>query len=369
MRGGYDAVAEGDLRRGVLRGSKPPDHRPQRSSLRSRLGEDRMSPHLRRVIDALEHHGCRPRHVRGDEYRAHCPGPLHRRRDLRPSLGVTGLPDKVLLNCFVCRRGGLPEILKALDLILSDLFAASSVPVQAPRRERRRRVKTYRYEDIDGRLLAEKHRYEPKTFRWRSPLAGGGFSWTKSNGVTLYRWPDLVDMFRVLVVEGEKAVDRLVSLGFAATCPPTGSNVWIEDYTDALWRAGARVAVVIADNDPPGLKHAHRVVRACHGFRPDFAELSIEPEAPWAEWPSAEPGDDEVQPLRAKLLELPDIPHRADVYDWLEAGHTADELRTLVEAAPALDAIRQAKADRKRLLDRERQRRHREKLRAAGGMA
>ena len=287
---------------------------------------------------------------------------------MRPSLVVTGFPDKVLFHCFVCGRAGKPEILKALGLTLPDLFAAF-VPVKPPKRARRRLVQTYRYEDIDGRLLAEKRRYEPKDFRWRSPLAGGGFSWTKSNGVTLYRWPDLVDMRLVLVPEGEKAVNRLVSLGFAATCPPTGSNEWSENYTDALWRGGATVAVVIADNDPPGLRHAHRVGRACHGFRPDFAELSIEPEAPWAEWPFAEPGDAEVQPLRAKLLILQGIPHRGDVCDWLDAGHTADELRTLVDAAPDPDAIKQAKSERKRMFARERQRRHRAKLRAAGEMA
>ena len=122
-----------------------------------------MTDHLDRVIDALERHGYRPRCVGGERYRAHCPGPCHRRGDKKPSLGVTGFPDKVLINCFVCRRAGMPEILQTLGLSLSDLFASSSAQAQPAKRQRRRRVEAYRYEDIDGHLLAEKVRYEPRT--------------------------------------------------------------------------------------------------------------------------------------------------------------------------------------------------------------
>ena len=324
-----------------------------------------MTEHLKRVIGALERHGCCPKHERCEQWRAHCPGPCHSRGDLRPSLGIKGLPDKVLLNCFVCGRAGLPEILQALGLSLADLFSASSVPPWTPHRQRRRSTQTYRYEDIDGRLLAQKHRYEPKTFRWSSPNVDGSSRWGKAEGVTLYRLPHLIDARLVLVVEGEKSVGRLTGLGFVATCPPSGSSIWLEVYTEVLWRAGAHEAVVIPDNDRPGRDHARRVVETCHGFRPTFPEFSGEPKEPWSTWPCAEPEDDEVRPLRAKLLELEDIPHRGDVCDWFGAGHTAAELQVLIDAAPDLDEIEKAKRDRKRRLDRERQRRHRERLRVA----
>ena len=279
-------------------------------------------------------------------------------------MGIKGLPDKVLLNCFVCGRAGMPEILQALGLSLADLFSASSVQPGTPHRQRRRSTQTYRYEDIDGCLLAEKHRYEPKTFRWRSPNAKGTLRWERAEGVTLYRLPHLIDARLVLVVEGEKSVTALTALGLVATCPPSGASLWTEAYSEDLWRAGANVVVVLPDNDQPGREHAKRVVQACHGFRPTFTEFSCQPEEPWSTWPCAEPEDDEVQPLRAKLLELEDIPHRGDVCDWLDAGHTAAELQVLIEAAPDLDEIEKAKRDRKRRLDRERQRRHRERHRA-----
>ena len=292
-----------------------------------------MTEHLARVIGALERHGCRPRHEHGDQWRANCPGPRHSRGDLRPSLGVKGLPDKVLLNCFVCGPAGMPEILQVLGLSFSDLFSGSSVPPRAPQRQRRRSTQIYPYEDIDGRLLAQKHRYEPKTFRWSSPNTDGSSRWGKAEGVSLYRLPHLIDTRLVLVLEGEKAVGALTALGFVATCPPSGATTWNEAYTEDLWRAGANVVVVLPDNDRQGREHAQRVVQACHGFRPTFREFSCEPEKPWSTWPCAEPEDDEVQPLRAKLLALEGIPHRGDVCDWLDAGHTVDELNNLIQAA------------------------------------
>ena len=284
---------------------------------------------------------------------------------MKPSLGVKGLPEKVLINCFVCRRAGMPEILKELGLDLPDLFASSSAQAQSRKRQRRRHLEGYRYEGIDGRLLAEKCRYEPKDFRWRSPRPDGRFDWKKADGVTLYRLSYLIDARRVLVVEGEKAVDRLTALGFMATRPPSGASVWLEVYTEVLWRAGASEVVVIADNDCQGRDHARRVVQTCHGFRPIFTEFCGESEVPWDSWPCAEPEDDEVQPLCAKLLQLEGIPYGGDVRDWLDAGHTAAELQVLIDAAPDLDEIEQAKQERKRRLARERQRRHRERLRGA----
>ena len=324
-----------------------------------------MTDHLARVIGALEGHGCRPRHEHGEQWRARCPGPCHSRGDVRPSLGVKGLPNKVLMNCFVCGQAGKREILNALDLDLSDLFAPSAALPPRAGRPRRRRVDVYPYENIDGDLQSEKWRYEPKDFRWYSPLPDGGSSPTKAEGVTLYRLPHLIDARLIVVVEGEKSVGRLTSLGLVSTCPPSGASSWDDAFTDDLWRAGAIEVVVVPDNDRRGRDHATRVVQACHGFRAVFTEFSGEPEAPWDTWPCAEFQDEEVQPLRAKLLELEGIPYRGDVCDWIDAGHTAAELRGLIDAASDLDEIEQAKQERKRRLARERQRRRRERLRRA----
>jgi hypothetical protein len=266
------------------------------------------------------------------------------------------LVDKVIFNCFFC-RGAKEPILQALGLSFADLFAESSRPLRAT--GRRRRIAEYHYEDINGELLSTKCRYEPKSFRWQSPApsGSGAVRWKKSDGVTLYRLPQLVDASHVLVVEGEKSVDRLFSIGFTATCPPSGAGAWPKAFSEALWRAGSQVAVVIGDNDRPGDQHAGRVVRALHRFRPTSFGLLGGTEEPWASWPVAVSSDPEVQPLQAKLLRLSDLPYHGDVCDWLDRGHTADELRDLIQAAPDPDEIAQAKKHRERELARHRQRR------------
>ncbi len=75
----------------------------------------------------------------------------------------------------------------------------------------------------------------------------------------------LVDLIRtrhkgdiVWIVEGEKDVDRLRSLGYTATTNSQGSqssDLWIGM---AKWLSGREV-IIVPDNDPPGLKHARRV--------------------------------------------------------------------------------------------------------------
>jgi hypothetical protein len=70
----------------------------------------------------------------------------------------------------------------------------------------------------------------------------------------------------VIVVEGEKDVETLKSIGFVATCAPHGSNTW--DECDSQILIGRRV-LVIPDNDGPGRKHAERVVGSLviHGVK------------------------------------------------------------------------------------------------------
>jgi hypothetical protein len=99
----------------------------------------------------------------------------------------------------------------------------------------------------------------------------------------------------VCVVEGEKDVETLKSLGFVATCPPHGANTW--DLCDSQILMGRKV-LVIPDNDVPGKKHAERVVGSLviHGVR--------EVRVLW-------PGDYGYNP--------PD--RGGDITDWLAVNH------------------------------------------------
>ena len=103
--------------------------------------------------------------------------------------------------------------------------------------------------------------------------------------------------------EGEKDVDRLRGLGLVATCNPMGAGKWRDSYAASL--RGRHVAL-LADNDRPGRDHAFAVPRSV---------------APWA--------------ASVKVVELPGLPEKGDVSDFLDRGGTKEDLLALVEAAPA----------------------------------
>ena len=88
------------------------------------------------------------------------------------------------------------------------------------------------------------------------------------------------------------------------------------------------------------------------------------PDAPWTTWtaptPNVDVTDPETAALRVKLIELPSVPG-GDVCDWLSAGHSAQDLTAIIEAAPywTPHGAELERADRKRALTRERVRKHR----------
>lgn len=104
--------------------------------------------------------------------------------------------------------------------------------------------------------------------------------------------------------EGEKDVETLVRLGLHAFtfggCGdglPTGCEQYL---------AGRHI-VILADNDDEGRKHADRKVT-----------LAL---------PVA---------TSVRLVHFDDVPKKGDVSDWIEGGHSADDLRAHVDAIPVL---------------------------------
>lgn len=131
-------------------------------------------------------------------------------------------------------------------------------------------VSTYDYEDESGELRYQTVRTEPgpngkpKGFYQRRPDGKGDWE-NNLNGVDPlpYRLPEiLASTDLVLVVEGEKDVDRLRAEGFTVTCNHGGAGKWTA--THAAYLAG-RDVVVIPDNDEPGEQHAAHVVETLHG--------------------------------------------------------------------------------------------------------
>ena len=175
-------------------------------------------------------------------------------------------------------------------------------------------VARYPYTDPDGQLLYEVVRLEPKRFLQRRPDGAGGWVWkTKDLPFVLYRLPSVLAAVAagsvVYVTEGEKAADALAKLGVTATCSPRGANKWRDDYSPAL--AGADV-VLLPDNDAAGRDHMAMVAASLRRMQHRAARL--------------------------RVLPLPGLPDKGDVFDWVTAGGTGEKLIALAEAAGEPDA-------------------------------
>lgn len=235
-------------------------------------------------------------------YKALCPA----HRDNEPSLSIKeGDDGKVLLRCFAgCTLGDVTE---AIGLSLRDLFPEPSSGAHSNGKMHRNVAEAYDYTDAEGKLVFQTVRYEPKGFRQRRPDGQRGWVWNlKGVEPVLYRLPELLRAVRVgetvYIMEGEKDADGLAVAGLAATTSPMGAGKWRAVYSETL--RGANV-VVLPDNDEAGRKHAEQVAR------------SLSDKA-----------------ASVKVLELPDLPDKGDVSDWLDAGGTAEKLERMAREAP-----------------------------------
>lgn len=230
-----------------------------------------------------------------------CRCPAH--EDGKASLSVTEAEGgKILVHCHAgCST---QDVVAALGLKMSDLM-----PPKDEANARSRIEAVYPYHDEAGNTLFEVVRFHPKDFRQRRPDGKGGWVWNMA-GVNrvLYRLPHVIEAVgncrALFLVEGEKDVAALESIGLVATCNSGGAGKWCDDYTATL--TGAQV-LIIQDRDAPGRRHSELVALALH---------------------------DKAKSIR--VIELPDRDGAKvkDAADWIAAGGTADELRAIVKATP-----------------------------------
>lgn len=235
----------------------------------------------------------------GDGWQAYCPSHDDQRQSLHVSEGEDG---RILAYCHAgC---SVNDICRALGIDLGDLFppkpkvhAGGKSPV----------VATYDYRDTNGKLLFQVCRTADKRFFQRRPDGKGG--WINGLGdvkPVLYRLPEVLQAVKqgetIFIPEGEKDCDNLTRIGLTATTSPMGAGKWRDHYSEHL--RGAKV-VILPDNDEPGRKHAQQVANSLYG-----------------------------KTGSVKVLELPSLPEKGDVSDWLEAGHTKEELMRLAEETP-----------------------------------
>jgi hypothetical protein len=162
----------------------------------------------------------------------------------------------------------------------------------------------YDYRDEHGAPYLRVTRAEPKGFHqmhWRD----GGWRLGAPKGPKIpYRLPELLKAVHdlVFVVEGEKDADALASAGFVATTASGGAGKWTEDLN--RWFA-EKTIYILPDNDVPGVKHADEVARNLH---PVAREV--------------------------RVVNLPGLPPKGDVSDWLDSGADPNTLVDLCKSTP-----------------------------------
>jgi hypothetical protein len=240
------------------------------------------------------------RRADGKWWDARCPA----HADKRASLSFAAGDYALVVECHAgCTR---EQIAAAVGLRAADFsHRANGAPKDRPRI-----VVTYTYCDERGAALYDVVRLDPKDFRCRR--ADGTWSMAGVRRVP-YRLHELAKAPRVYIPEGEKDVDALRVVGLVATCNEGGAGKWREEHTRALVEAAVQEVVVLRDNDPAGATHQSGVATAC-----------------------AAAG------LRVKRLDLPGLPPKSDISDYIAAqraaGRTDDEIRAglvaLADSAP-----------------------------------
>ena len=177
---------------------------------------------------------------------------------------------------------------------------------------------SYDYVDEDGILLSQVIRHEPKDFRQRRPDGPEGWIWNLEGARrVLYRLPDLIGASGklIFITEGEKDCDNVRALGFTATTNMGGAGKWLPEYNEFL--RGADV-ILLPHNDSAGRDHADKVATALNGIARRVRVLDIA--KTWSECPG-----------------------KGDISDWIEAGGTADRLKTMIGDLPDWEHAEQSR--------------------------
>jgi len=166
----------------------------------------------------------------------------------------------------------------------------------------RKEIAHYDYVGAEGNLLFQVVRFEPKDFRQRRPDGKGGWIWNlKDTQRLIYRLPEVLAADLVFIPEGEKDCDNLTALGLTATTCPQGAGKWRSEYSSFL---SGKSAIILPDNDDTGRKHAEDVAKKLQGYAQSV-----------------------------KIVELPGLPTKGDVSDWLRNGGSKDRLLQFAQEA------------------------------------
>ncbi len=260
-----------------------------------------------KVLENLDKKGYYDRelsHVKwnGKEGLAKCP--FH--EDKNPSLSVN--PESGLFNCFACgQKGSIFDFhMHKYGISFQDALNELAAIAGVHEPQKKKIVATYDYRDASGKVIHQTVRYEPKEFSQRRPDGKGKWIYDLK-GITpvLYNLSEVRKADTVIIVEGEKDVETLKTVGIVATTNPMGAGKWKADYNQHL--QGKNV-VIIPDNDEAGQSHALSVAQSLTAVV-----------------------------AAVKIAKLPHIPDKGDVTDFLK-DHTKEDLLAVIEQTEAWKA-------------------------------
>jgi hypothetical protein len=235
--------------------------------------------------------------------------PFHGDKQASMSLNLA----KAVWNCHGCNlSGGILDFERQMfGKDAEESWAQIYKIIGREAKHNRKLVATYDYVDVDGALLYQKLRYEPKQFSQRQPDGKGGWFYNL-NGVkkVLYHLPEVITSKYVAIVEGEKDADRLRAAllaadvkDFAVTTTFDGAGHWKPEY--AYFFTG-RMAIVMRDEDAKGCIHQQTI---CASIKPYAGKV--------------------------KALVLPGLSdQQKDISDWLNGGHLIKEFLNLIQSTP-----------------------------------
>jgi replicative DNA helicase len=236
----------------------------------------------------------------GREVRCACP--VHQGSD--PNFSINA--ESGLAHCHSqCGKGwdviAFEQELSGADFVRAKTQAYEAVGRPAPAYEDRDVEATYDYCDESGEVRYQVVRKHGKRFMQRRPAADGwewGLGKCEPLPFKLASWKD--EKF-VAIVEGEKDVLSLQRAGIPATCNNGGAGNFRTEL--AQYFTGKRVAI-FPDNDEKGRDHAIRVAEILLGTAESI-----------------------------RIVELPGLPPKGDVSDFLQRGGTRDQIRELYRKA------------------------------------
>jgi putative DNA primase/helicase len=178
----------------------------------------------------------------------------------------------------------------------------------------------YPYFRADGTFSYVKVRFiekeNVKTFRLYALSPKGGWVSRSRAGQKpiLYRMNTLAAAEEIFIVNGEKAADRgAADLGIVTTCSPDGEGKWSARYTKPI--IGKMVRIVV-DLDQTGEDQGKTVAPAI---------------APYVR--------------EVKIIHLPGLQPKGDLWDWIEAGGSREQLKDIVEKTSAFEISTEAQSN------------------------